>query len=277
MSHNDGNKYPTLWDGSNGNAEWKVEMRDRLEFTCKSSDTLLFTGTGEPTYNLEYVSEVIKIAKNELSNPFVNIEIQTCGVDLDDDRLSEMKNMGIKTIALSIASFDNEENGELCRTPKDKTVDIEDLCNRIVNKFRFNLRLTFNLNKTSEKFFDNDANGNPNAKPFYEKCSKLGAAQVTFRRLTATENTSKPAKWVNENNISLEHFKSFEKYIVANGTKLEALPFGLVKYAVDGMSSVLDDDCCHLAYKDTTAVKSGIIRENVKLYTRWYETGSLIF
>ena len=56
---------------------------------------------------------------------------------------------------------------------------------------------------------------------------------------------------------------------------LERLPFGALRYSVDGISTVVDDDCMNQEVKDT--LKYLILRPDCKLYTKWDDAGSLLF
>jgi len=48
-----------------------------------------------------------------------------------------------------------------------------------------------------------------------------------------------------------------------------------MKYSVDGMSTVLDEDCMNTEAKEE--LKYVILRPNCKLYSKWDDTASLIF
>ena len=64
-------------------------------------------------------------------------------------------------------------------------------------------------------------------------------------------------------------------WIITNGNKLERLPFGAIRYSVDGISTIVDDDC--MSKENEEAIKYLILRPNCKLYTRWDDKGSLLF
>lgn len=66
-----------------------------------------------------------------------------------------------------------------------------------------------------------------------------------------------------------------KEFILENGNKLERLSFGSRKYSVNGISTVIDENCMGKDADDN--LKYLIIRENAKIYTQWDDSGSLIF
>jgi hypothetical protein len=61
-----------------------------------------------------------------------------------------------------------------------------------------------------------------------------------------------------------------------NSTKLERLPFRAFKYDVNGISTVIDDDCMATDFNNES-LRYLILRENCKLYSKWDTKGSLVF
>jgi hypothetical protein len=95
----------------------------------------------------------------------------------------------------------------------------------------------------------------------------LGADQVTFRKLYSSGEDKDVDKWVDENKMEAYAFGRLRDAIKNEGTTLEILPFGAVKYGFDGMGIVLDEDCMSKEARDT--YKYLILRENCRLYSRW--------
>ena len=75
--------------------------------------------------------------------------------------------------------------------------------------------------------------------------------------------------------INPEYVESIKNYIREYGRPLEVLAFGQTRYDVDGISTVLDDDCMSTQVKPE--LKYLILRPNCKLYTKWDSTASLLF
>ncbi|KKK87832.1 hypothetical protein LCGC14_2749290 [marine sediment metagenome] len=130
----------------------------------------------------------------------------------------------------------------------------------------FNIRLSINLT---------DLYDDKSPKEIFDRLNELNVDQVTFRRLFKSGKNTKQDKWIDEHDMVKEEFDELPYYIKENGRQLERLPFGAMKYSIHGMSVVVDDDCMSTEVKDV--MKYLILRENGKLYSKWDDTGSLIF
>ena len=51
--------------------------------------------------------------------------------------------------------------------------------------------------------------------------------------------------------------------------------YGFIQYSVKGISTVIDDNC--MSKDNIDEIKYAILRPNGHLYSRWDDTGSLIF
>ena len=74
--------------------------------------------------------------------------------------------------------------------------------------------------------------------------------------------------------------KEIDLYIRSEGNQLERLSFGAIRYSVNGISCVVDDNCMGktVEVKEVKEdIKYFILRPNCKLYTRWDDSGSLWF
>ena len=60
-----------------------------------------------------------------------------------------------------------------------------------------------------------------------------------------------------------------------NGTPIARLPYGFIQYSVNGISTVIDDNC--MSKDNIDEMKYAILRPNGHLYSRWDDKGSLIF
>ncbi len=243
----------------------------RLEYAKDAGcDTVMLTGSSEPQQNRHFLM-MFGVMMRLLKQPFKSIEIQTTGRNLDENYLRFLRNhVGVSTISLSVASFDDVENNEIIGN-NGKQIILEDLCAKI-KKYDFNLRLSINMTKSFDHYFINN-----NIENFFLNISKkYQADQVTFRVLyTSLSKTTKQDEWIINNQINPDNIKKIKDYIIKNGKKLDILPFGLVKYSINNMSVVLDDDCMSAEAKEIA--KYLILRENCKLYSKWDDQGSLIF
>ena len=75
--------------------------------------------------------------------------------------------------------------------------------------------------------------------------------------------------------VQRRKIREITEYVKSNGRALEVLPFGSIKYSVNGMGVVIDTDCMSTEAKDT--IRYLILRPNAKLYSKWDDKGSLVF
>lgn len=238
----------------------------RMEFARDNGcNTVMLTGNSEPQQNRGFLQRFGSLNSN-LSKPFRWIEMQTTGVLLDEPYLRFLRNhVGVSTISLSLSALSDAVNCSYNGTKENLKVGIEQLCASI-KKYDFNLRLSLNLTdyysfKTPEEIF--------------AACRALGSDQVTFRVLYSSGNQTAQDKWISEHNCDARVTHSIRDYILGYGHPLEKMEFGATKYSVNGMSTVLDDDCMSTVPKNE--LKYLILRPNCKLYSKWDDPASLIF
>lgn len=249
------------------------EYRKRLEFARDNGcNTLIITGTSEPQQDMSFLEKFREINES-LRSPFKWIEMQTSGTNLGIDRmiLPQLSTIGVETISLSVASFNDSINNELLRVPvayghRTLKHPTKVLC-RMIKGAGFNLRLSLNLTEHFDSMTPAE---------IMEKVRELNADQVTFRVLYA-EGESEQAEWVRNHSASEATIRDIKDFIRSTGRPLETLPFGQVKYSLDGISTVLDDDCMAVTMSDSDTYKYLILREDCRLYSRWEDKGSLIF
>lgn len=241
------------------------DFYNRLEFARDNGcNVVVLTGTGEPVQNMKFI-EFFHLVNSTLKSPFKSIEIQTTGVMLTDYILDKLLYYGVTTISFSISNiFDNDRNLEIIDCNEKLKFNVFDIINKIKEK-NFNLRLSLNLINDYDNY---------TVEEVIDRCEKLGADQVTFRKLYKSELNSKIDKWI-EKNASENFYYNVEEYVRKKGKILGILPFGAKMYNVKEMSICVDDDCMSEEPKDT--YKYLILRENSKLYTRWETKSSLVF
>lgn len=236
----------------------------RLEYARDNGvNTVMLTGNCEPQQNRKFLMN-FGLFMMIMEHPFRNIEMQTTGVTLDGNYLRFLRNhVGINTISLSISSFDNIENKTIINAPE--LIDIPFLASEI-KRYDFNLRLSINLNSSFNGY---------SAEDIFIKAHTLGADQITYRVLYSSKEDTPQNRWINAHPYDPKRLDEIRQYIKDNGHALEVLPFGLTKYSVNGLSTVLDDDCMSTQAKED--VKYLILRPNCKLYSKWDEPASLVF
>lgn len=246
---------------------YKEDYKTKLAFARDNGcNTLMFTGTGEPLANQSYL-EMVGEMNRSLEKPFRMIELQTSGIFIKEPLLRWLRNdIQVNTISLSLSSFNSHINSDYNVIPVDLRFLIVDIC-KLIKIYDFNLRLSLNMTDEFDKY---------SVAQIFDECSKLGADQVTFRKLYHSPENDKPQdKWISTHLVKDIFWIDLNNYIKFNGRKLEKLPFGATRYSVNEMSVVVDEDCMSTETKEE--VKYLIMRENCKLYTKWNDKGSLLF
>lgn len=251
---------------------YKEDFKRRLAFARDNGcNTVVLTGDGEPLMNKRFIEDFFEW-NNAIPTPFRWIEIQTSGVNLtkadmpDQPNLRWLRNAGVSTIALSLSALDDMKNFEYNGTPEKKGFFVDFLCNQ-VKKYDFNLRLCLNMT---------DAFNDWTAEKIFAECKARGADQVTFRLLYESGGDTIQDKWIREHRVNEEAHRSILDYIRSKGRSLERLPFGALRYSVDEMSVVIDDDCMSREGEKET-IRYLILREDCHLYSKWDDKGSRIF
>lgn len=185
---------------------------------------------------------------------------------LDESYLRFLRDhVRVSTISLSISSFDDETNRLYNGTKERLKVNIKDLCSNI-KKYDFNLRLSLNLS---------DSFNNMAPESIFKQIKTLEADQVTFRVLYKSDKSTLQSEWIDKYAADATLIENIKGYVKQRGRKLEKLAFGAIKHSVNGIGTVIDDDCMSTVEKEV--LKYLILRENCKLYSKWDDKGSLIF
>lgn len=252
---------------------YRPDFKRRLQF-CRDNGchTVVLTGYGEPLLNMTFL-DLFAQWNQELHNPFQRIELQTSGVTLDAEKLLHLRHtFGISTLALSISDiFNHENNREYNQTPPQSTIHLDQLCTTIKNH-DLNLRLSLNMTDAYNTLRDDPWES---VDRIFKRCKELGANQVTFRILYQSGENTPQDEWIGQHAASPMIIRTIRGYIRKIGRELEVLPFGARRYSVDGMSTVVDDDCMSAVSKE--CLRYAVLRPDCKLYSKWDDQGSLIF
>lgn len=245
----------------------------RLEFARDNGcNTVMLTGNSEPQQNRKFLT-YFGMMMQMMDNPFKWIEMQTTGVLLDRNYLRFLRNhVGVNLISLSISSFSEHLNKEYVgmKYSVADSFNLFKLCEWI-KEYDFSLRLSLNLTKSFESYTPEE---------LFESCKDMGADQVTLRILYSSGSGTPQDAWIFMNGASEEWTRNVTNYVLHYGTKLGRLPYGKVKYSLNGMSIVVDDDCMAKGNEEkemTENYKYLILQPNCKLYSQWDDEASLIF
>lgn len=257
------------------------DYENRLWYAKENGvSTVILTGIGEPIQNIHFLEWFGSF--NKRGTNFRWIEIQTSGNRLlDTIKMNSVKHeisvlrflryIGVSTISLSVSDiFDSENNTRINNIPSKHQFDLDELCKKIKEE-NFNLRLSLNMV---------DSYNNKTPKEIFNRLKELGVDQVTFRELYTSENEdTKQDKWIKEHAAGEITLSLIETYISSKGKFQGVLPFGTSKYSVEGISTVVDNNCMDNATKrvEPDSYKYLILRPNCKLYSNWDDEGSLIF
>jgi len=245
------------------------DLRKRLMFARDNGcNTVVLTGDGEPLSNMRFL-RFFGMVNSKMPAPFRWIELQTSGVLLDGDRLQSLReDVEVNTISLSLSSvFDDGQNFEYNGTPQSlRRADfIQNTCREIIDA-DFNLRLSLNMTDVYDHVVP---------ELIFERLKQLRANQVTFRMLYGGDLDTHEGWWIRQHSASREVMERLRRFVLQKGRALEVLPFGATRYSVDGISTVVDDDCMSTEVKPT--LRYLILRPNCRLYSKWDDKGSLIF
>ena len=218
-----------------------------------------------------------------MDQPFPRMELQTTGVFLSKTEEFIDENTGkvvveypniryildglhIDTVSLSVFDiFDDEENMRQQGTPKHLHFKLKELID-ILKKYNINVRLSINMTSLYDEF---------SAEEIFARIKELGVHQITFRKLYHSDKHTPRDEWVKENSCEEWVLDDLNDYITAYGKARYFLPYGNRVWSIDGMSTVIDDDCMNKNNEEV--LKYAIIRENGKMYCQWDDEGSLIF
>lgn len=238
---------------------------NRMKFVRdEGCNSMILTGTTEPQQNLPFIYNLLR-ENLKLPKPFYNISIQTTGSGMTKKDIEKLSMLGVTTLALSISSFNDTTNWDIINTPNNKrTITLSELA-ATAKENNMNVRACFNLT---------DAFAGYSPQDFFNWASINEISQVTFRKIYKA-GTGEEAKWVTAHEYSEDDFQNIQKYVRKNGTPIAKLPYGFIQYSVCGISTVVDDNCMSKDVVDE--MKYAILRPNGHLYSRWDDTGSLIF
>lgn len=242
----------------------------RLEFSRHNGcNTVMLTGNSEPQQNRKFLT-YFGMFMQMMRDPFQWIEMQTTGALIDQNFLRFLRNhVGVNLISLSVSSLSDAANNAIIRTPEAGRVNLEQLCAEI-KRYDFSLRLSLNL--TTEFAGFDHMPGN-----VFRICREMGADQITLRVLYSGGTNTPQDKWVKLNALPTESVNRLKKYVTTNGVVLGVLPHGAVKYSVDGLCVVVDDDCMDKTEKTGDDYKYLILQPDCKLYSQWDDPASLVF
>lgn len=260
----------------------EFQITKRLKWAIMNGvNTCIFTGTGEALQNYHFLGRVADLFR-KMDYPFPNVEFQTTGVmltEFDNNihckrghqllgyyNINILKELGVNTISLSVSDiFEDINNLEIIGVSEKFKFYLNELIPFLKNN-GFNIRLSLNMLNKYDSFLPSEIIG---------RCKFLGADQITFRKMYSAADDSEQSLWVRNNKCSDKKLDDIRIYIENSDAFLYKLPFGASVYSINGMSTVIDNDC--MSKENNESLKYCILRKNGKLYAQWDDEGSLIF
>lgn len=268
------NDYPVLLDDQRPDFDQSLaDYMKRLEYARDNGcNTLMLTGTSEPQQNRKFLTW-FGMMMQMMDNPFRNIEMQCTGVLLDDGYIQFLRrHVGVNCMALSLFSLNDKENKAIIHPPAREYMNYGDIVHGL-KEAGMAVRLCLNLTW----HFDQYGIGPLKPEHLFQKLKDLGPDQVTFRVLYPGTEECPENEWVKKNAAQKATVDSLREYIVKNGRFVGVLPYGAVKYGIDGMSVVLDEDSMGKESEVADQYKYLILRPDCRLYSSWDDKGSLVF
>lgn len=266
------NNYPILFDERR--SDFDLYLKDyikRLEFARDNGcNTLMLTGTSEPQQNRRFLV-LFGMMMQMMENPFRSIEMQCTGALLDEAYIGFLRrHVGLTLMALSVFALDDDANMKIINPPNNVDINVLDAAGMVKNS-GMSLRMCLNMTDYFNRFAEVPE------QLFYLMKEKYGADQLTFRVLYAADDDRPENEWVRKNAAHSNTIKAIREYVKENGEPLGRLPYGAVKYGIDGMSVVIDDDSMGKEPEKPDSYKYLILRPDCRLYSSWDNKGSLVF
>lgn len=238
---------------------------NRIKFVRdEGCNSMILTGTAEPQQNLTFIYKLLR-ENQSLPKPFYNISIQTTASGLKEEDIVNLISAGVTTFAISLSSFIESNHWEITNTPFSKRTIYFNNLFRIIKENGANIRACFNLTNEFTSCEPED---------YFRWCELHKIDQATFRKIYADGHNEK-AEWVHSHEFPKEKFNEIVEYVRSSGTAVSRLPYGFIQYDVNGISTVIDDNC--MDKNNIEDMKYMILRPNGHLYSKWDLKGSLVF
>lgn len=231
-------------------------------------DTVLITGSGEPTLHRRLV---LRIAREARRAGIPAVELQTNGALLaaDPTYLGELSGHGVTTIALSVASVDPARSASLMEIE----LDYLDLTARL-DRLGFLSRVSLNLARE-------DSDRLPGYLGEYaDLLASRGVRQLTLRTLGVpdcpeeTSEASERIDWVRAHGMPEAEVAALEDQIVEDGEPLRRLSYGARVFDYHGLSVVVAT--CMSDTEEVEEIRSFILQPDGHVYHSWNFKGSVL-
>jgi adenine C2-methylase RlmN of 23S rRNA A2503 and tRNA A37 len=200
-------------------------------------NTVLITGKGEPTLNLNQITQFLKrLNKYE----FPSIELQTnaliFGRNFNKYKriLRSWRRNGLNTFVISIVHYQDNKNKEIY-SPNQDYFNLSELVKNL-HKEGFSVRLNCIMLKGYIDSIDK-INGLVNF------CLENKVEQLTLKPVEVFKNTQNKSlvTWTQKRMISSETLKKIQLFLEKNASRLRTLDFGGIVYDYNGQNLCITD------------------------------------
>lgn len=178
-------------------------------------DTVMLTSRGEPTLFPEQITEYLEHLKPH-GFPFIELQSNMISVARNKEKykpfLQKWYDLGLTTITISTASYDNEINRQVYQPNHKDYIDLPELI-KFLHSFGFSLRLTcvcckgwMDTTEHVEKYIQ------------FAKDNKV--EQVTLRPVNEEFRRESAQLWIKKRLLSDEDKQNIRSYLDENGTAL---------------------------------------------------------
>lgn len=241
----------------------KQDFYKRMAFARDIGYNALFlVGDCDPQDNRAFLERIASI-NNMLARPYRIMELTTSGRNLNREYLYFLRTVvGITTIDLNIASFNDKQNQELGGMSGSNAIELKPLI-RSINELRFNLHLHVYMSDYFDRYKDDP-------EQFFNDCRSTYKADYVSIHAIGPVNS-----WLQTRRAKRETIESLSEYIANAGTEIGAAistPYEKV-YALGDLIAIAD--CPNI--KNTIPANSLVLQTTGRLYNQWRDRANLIF
>jgi molybdenum cofactor biosynthesis enzyme MoaA len=232
--------------------------------------TVLITGKGEPLLYPDQITEYLeKIKKFE----FPLIEVQTNALVIGtkykeyESYLKKWRELGLNTIAISIAHYKKEKNKEIY-TPDGDYIDLKEVVDKLHN-LGYSIRFSCMMLKG---FIDNVQE----VQELIKKANEWGIEQLTIRSIKVPNKSENKEVylWTQKRVIDNKVMEKIHNFLEENGNKIMTLDHGANVYDINGQNVCLTD--CLTIKPDTEDLRQLIFFPDSHLRYDWQYKGAII-
>lgn len=241
----------------------KQDFYNRMSFARDNGYNALFLiGDCKPQENRAFL-ERVAVVNSSLNRPYRIVELTTSGRGLNRDYLYFLRSVvGLTTIDLNIASFDDKQNQELAGMVEEDKASLGQLISYI-NGLRFNIHLHIFLSDYYDCYQDKP-------EQFFKDCKvTYGAHYISIHSIPPINN------WLSTRRANPNVEKVLRDYVQKVGTPLDTViktPYNEI-YSMDGLIVIAGSENT----KNIIPEHSLIIQPNGRLYSWAGKKFSLIF